>query len=180
MPSPAPINLNQHHGGLDPSTGCLPQAGVLEIDSLQLNDSPVNSAEEDVADEGSDVSVAASLPLHSPPVKSEIPTTCAYHPLGSMFSPPLDEAGVIAVVSNVLHQEDVATSPEQVLRAIRVGRVDTKMMSWLVRRLMSAKATEQLKARGLKYVGPCSSLGSPQYCSGEGITHLLNTVSFPN
>lgn len=101
-----------------------------------------------------------------------------FHPLGVMFTPELDKAGLVAVVSEVLCRPGYTTGPEdekRLLRQIKSGRVDLRTMSRLLRWFQRGDAKEALLERGLKFVGPLAA--AQPYTTGLGVTWLLREVS---
>lgn len=102
-----------------------------------------------------------------------------HHPLGCMFSPELDECGVVSVVSEILCRPPYTTGimdEQRLLKQVKTGRVDVQTMSRLVRWLGGQLAGDELRERGLKFVGP--KLGTQPYSTGMGISCLLREVSF--
>lgn len=100
-----------------------------------------------------------------------------HHALGAMFVPELDKAGVVRLVSEVLCRPGYTTGPQdekRLLRQMRNGRVDLRTMSRLLRWLQRDGAKQELRERGVRFIGP--SAGVQPYTTGMGISWLLQEV----
>lgn len=102
-----------------------------------------------------------------------------HHPLGSMFRPEIPKQGVVSVVSEVLCRPGFTSGPEdakRLLRSIRTGRVDVRTMCRLLRWFGGGRTEEQLRERGLAFVGPGADGVGQSYTTGLGMTRLLEQV----
>ena len=101
------------------------------------------------------------------------------HPLGCMFFPELDKAGVLEVVSEVLCKPGYTSGPSEekrLLRSVGSGRVDIRTMARLLRWLRGERAARELRDRGLKFVGPSTEAVLRPITTGLGMTHLTKEV----
>lgn len=98
-------------------------------------------------------------------------------PLGFMFRPELDKAGVVAVVSEILCRPGFTVGPDderRLKRSVESGRIDVHNMSRLLRWLAGRRAARELSERGIEFVVPRAQ----PYTSGQGMTRLMEEVSF--
>lgn len=96
-----------------------------------------------------------------------------------MFSPELDKAGVLEVVSEVLCKPGYTSGPSEekrLLRSIGSGRVDIRTMARLLRWLRGERVAQELRDRGLKFVGPSTEAVLRPITTGLGMTHLTKEV----
>lgn len=103
------------------------------------------------------------------------------HPLGCMFHPELDKAGVLAVVSEVLCAPGFVSGPSEearLLTSVGSGRVDIRTMSRLLRWLRGSRAARELRGRGLKFVGPETDDVVRPITTGLGMSRLVEEVIF--
>ena len=101
------------------------------------------------------------------------------HPLGCMFYPELDQAGVLEVVSEVLCRPGYTSGPSEekrLLRSVGSGRVDIRTMARLLRWLRGERAARELRDRGLRFVGPSTEAVLRPITTGLGMTHLTKEV----
>ena len=101
------------------------------------------------------------------------------HPLGCMFCPELDKAGVLAVVSEVLCAPGFVSGPSEearLLRSVGSGRVDIQTMSRLLRWLRGERAARELRGRGVKFVGPETDDMVRPITTGLGMSRLMKEV----
>lgn len=134
-------------------------------------------------------SLMQSLPPPPPPPASEAPRALVtaksqlggyhQHPLGSMFFPGLDKAGVLEVVKEVLCKPGFVSGPSEekrLLRSIRSGLVDIQTMSRLLRWLRGEYAGRELMNRGLTFVGPETDDKVRPVTTGMGMSRLMKEV----
>ncbi|CAN0552532.1 unnamed protein product, partial [Ectocarpus sp. 12 AP-2014] len=96
-------------------------------------------------------------------------------PLGFMFRPELDKAGVVAVVSEILCRPGFTVGPDderRLKRSVESGRIDVHNMSRLLRWLAGRRAARELSERGVEFVVPRAQ----PYTSGQGMTRLMEEV----
>ena len=110
------------------------------------------------------------------------PPTGGYfqHPLGCMFCPELDKAGVLAVVSEVLCAPGFVSGPSEearLLRSVGSGRIDIQTMSRLLRWLRGERAARELRGRGVNFVGPETDDVVRPITTGLGMSHLMKEVT---
>ena len=101
------------------------------------------------------------------------------HPLGSMFFPGLDKAGVLELVKEVLCKPGFVSGPSEekrLLRSIRSGLVDIQTMSRLLRWLRGERAGRELRGRGLNFVGPETDDKVRPVTTGMGMSRLMKEV----
>lgn len=155
-------------------------ADVSRAENVATCDTAAASTNKIVVTAGSDggrpkkqTSTRASVPTARPKQQQQ-----EFHPLGVMFTPELDKAGLVAVVSEVLCRPGYTTGPEdekRLLRQIKSGRVDLRTMSRLLRWFQRGDAKEALLERGLRFVGPLAA--AQPYTTGLGVSWLLREVS---
>lgn len=125
---------------------------------------------------------AAAAAPPPPPATAEAQTQTGgthQHPLGCMFSPELDKAGVLEVVSEVLCKPGYTSGPSEekrLLRSIGSGRVDIRTMARLLRWLRGERVAQELRDRGLKFVGPSTEAVLRPITTGLGMTRLTKEV----
>eukprot|EP00904_Undaria_pinnatifida_P005153 jgi/Undpi1/1768/HiC_scaffold_12.g05155.m1 len=118
-------------------------------------------------------------PLVRPPPPPSASTFSA-NPLGGMFSPPLDQPRVIAVITDILCSKRVMNDRKKAVRVLakmESGCICGEDMEWIVRGMKTLKAKRELKQRhgGLVFAGP--QYGAPLYKTGNGIRRLLRGVA---
>eukprot|EP00904_Undaria_pinnatifida_P005156 jgi/Undpi1/1770/HiC_scaffold_12.g05157.m1 len=118
-------------------------------------------------------------PLVRPPPPPPASTFSA-NPLGGMFSPPLDQPRVIAVITDILCSKRVMNDRKKAVRVLaklESGCICGEDMEWIVRGMKTLKAKRELKQRhgGLVFAGP--QYGTPLYKTGNGIRRLLRGVA---
>ena len=125
-----------------------------------------------------------ALPPPSPITRPQpSPSTFSSNPVGDMFSPPLDKAGVIAVIGDILCSQRVINDRRKavgVFEELESGCISGESMEWMVRGLRTVRGKRELKQRhgGLVFVGP--RWGAPVYKTRKGIRRLLHGVSGGN
>ncbi|CAN0027290.1 unnamed protein product [Scytosiphon promiscuus] len=102
-----------------------------------------------------------------------------HSPLGCLFSPELNKAEVVAVVSEVVCRPGFTLGPgdeRRLLNSVRTGRVDVRCMSRLLRWLAGERLARELRERGVGFVGPKGLAAAEPYTTGQGMQRIVQEV----